>query len=116
MSLYTYTLPGSVDPVTSVMYVDPACSVVASLTELDGAPIPDSVVTVGSDGASFQSPANVLYTQAADGSSTQLTPQLDYANPTAVTGSRSAATATVLENLIQALITAGVPITDQTTA
>lgn len=116
MTLFTYSLPGGTDPVSSVIYVDQACTVPAAITELNGAPIPDSVVTVGPEGASFQSAASPVFSQGADGSSVQLTPQLDYANPTAVTGSRSTQTAAVLESLIQAVIMAGVPITDATTA
>lgn len=115
MTLFTYSLPGGNDSVSSVMYVDSDCTVAAQIAQLNGAPIPDSVVTVGPEGASFQSLANPVYMQTPDGA-VLLSPQLNYANPTAVTGSRGTATAAVLESLIQAVIMAGVPITDATTA
>jgi len=114
MANYTYTLPGSTDGFTAVLYVDPACTVPATVTALNGAPIPDSVVVAGRDGASFQSASSPLYTPAADGTATVLNPALNFATPSAVTGAKGANAA--LGSLITALIAVGIPITDQTTA
>ena len=114
MTAFTYSLPGSTDGLTAVLYVDPACTVPAAVTQLNGAPIPDSVVVAGRDGASFQSVSSPLYTPAPDGAVAVLSPALNFAAPSAVTGAKGSNAA--LASLIAALIAVGVPITDQTTA
>ncbi|GGH93769.1 hypothetical protein ACFFGR_09210 [Arthrobacter liuii] len=101
-----------------IVFVDPGLTTPATLTDTNGNPLPGGRVTVGADGQwpLFQCTAPTLYTEAPDGSVSTLAPALSTADPVAVTGSRGTATATVVENLIQALIAAGVPILDQTTA
>lgn len=101
-----------------IVFIDSGLTTPAQITDTNGNPLPGGRVTVGADGQwpLFQCTASPLYTEAPDGSVSTLNPTMSVADPVAVTGSRGTATATVIENLIQALITAGVPIIDQTTA
>jgi hypothetical protein len=112
MALFTYTLPGTTDGITAVLYVDPDCTVPATLTALNGAPIPGSIVSAGQDGISFQSASGVLYRAGEDGVTSRLDPELNFDAPGTVTGSKGANAA--LASLITQLIAIGLPLVDQT--
>lgn len=115
---YTYTKPAMpYDPQSIVIYADAGCSAPAAIT-INGGAVQNAEILANVDGSwpTFQSVSNPVYVLNHDNVPEALYPTMNFASVVAVTGSRSTATATVLENLIQALITVGVPISDGTTA
>lgn len=117
MATYTYAPAGQFGATGYFLFTDKGLTNPATLLDANGNPLPANQIGLNGDGTwpVFQSTASPLWFLDEEGTKVQINPGLAYGNPQAVTGSRGTATAATLESLIQALIGAGVPITDQTT-
>jgi len=115
MNVFATALPDKATKGLSgaTMYADPACSVKAVLTDLNGRTLSGSVATI-QDGsfAQFQATQAVLYFRAASGVIYPVYPEAHAGVLPVVTGSKGANAA--LTSLLAALASAGI-ITDSST-
>jgi hypothetical protein len=100
----------------AVLYIDQNLTRKAALTDATGKPIAASQISAnGNEWPLFNyAGSGPLYFRAVDGTVDHLLPTATY-SPTAISGSRGAATAAVLTSLLAALASQGV-IVDNTTA
>lgn len=101
---------------SAVLYADPACTALADVQYIGGAPIPGSKIDADATGSLplFLGPsgATVVYTRTPSGQVETLYPNVSGAASVNVTGSKGANAA--LTSLIAALVAQGL-ITDSTT-
>lgn len=116
MATYTYAPAGQFGATGYFLFTDKGLANPATLLDANGNPLPSNQVNLNGDGTwpTVQSTASPLWFVDEEGTKIQINPGLGYGAPVAVTGAKGSNAA--LGSLIAALISVGVPITDQTTA
>jgi hypothetical protein len=115
MTVYTYSKPVSHgEPSGVVVFSDKLCRFPAPVFSAAGVPLPGSKLDKDASGEwpQFTSTVAPVYVRGGNGTVVSISPQLSFAAPLTVTGSKAGNAA--LASLITQLIAAGIPIVDST--